>query len=61
MIRSDRIPEELVDRWMAVWEASSGTLDRGSSAYWQRGYAWISGERAAGRRPVLDVAAETME
>jgi hypothetical protein len=26
LIRSDRIPEEIVDRWMAAWEASSKSL-----------------------------------
>jgi hypothetical protein len=62
LIRSDRIPEELVERWMAAWEAASEGLDRGNSAFWQRGYGWISGERAAGRKPdkALDAAAETM-
>jgi hypothetical protein len=65
LIRSDRLPEELVDRWMAAWEGSSEGLAiaRSSSEFWHRGYKWIHGERAAGRTPdkALDASAETME
>jgi hypothetical protein len=53
LIRSDRIPQPQVDAWLAAWEASSEDLDgsRSGSEFWQRAYAGIVGERAAGRKP----------
>lgn len=64
LIRQDRIPEELVDRWMVTWESSSeaNAVPR-DSAFWEHGYAWIIGERTARRKPLEapHVSAETAE
>ena len=53
LIRADRIPEPQVDAWLVAWAASGEDLAGALSGsdFWQRGYAWIAGEVAAGRKP----------
>jgi hypothetical protein len=39
---------ETVERWLVAWEAVGE--DRPDRDFWDRGFAWVSEQRAAGRR-----------
>jgi hypothetical protein len=43
-----RMQPDTVERWLVAWEAVGEDWLAGD--FWDRGYAWVTEQRAAGRR-----------